>query len=113
MKDSRGSLEREGIGPPSLVFQTLPHPGNPILTVDEATVDEHDVDGLSSAVQTTLVKKPRPRFLSEQLLGRARPQAMHEEPGNFYLLLHIVRKKLTYIYLGVMSVLDTATNDLA
>ena len=63
--------------------------GNPILTVGEATMNDHDVDGLSSAVQTTPVKKPRPRPLSEQLLGRARPQAMHEEEsGNIYLPPH-------------------------
>ena len=63
--------------------------GNPILTVEEATMDDHDVDGLSSAVQTTPIKKPCPRPLSEQLLGRARPQAMHEEEsGNIYLPPH-------------------------
>ena len=51
-------------------------------------MDNHDVDGLSSAVQTTPIKKRCLRPLLEQLLGRARPQAMH------------------------MSVLDAATNDL-
>jgi hypothetical protein len=72
--------------------------GNPILTVEEATVDEHDIDGLSSLVHMTPVKRPHLRPLSEQLLGRARPQAMHEEEsGNFYLPLHNVQKKLTDI----------------
>ena len=74
-----------------------PTTGNPILSIEEATTDEHDVGGLPSPVQTMPIKKPRPRPLSEQLLGRARPQAMHEEESGNFLYLHTVRKKLTYI----------------
>ena len=72
--------------------------GNPIPTVEEATTDNHDVDGLSSAVQTTPVKKPHLRPLSEQLLGRARPQAMHEEEsGNIYLPPHCSEEADLYL----------------
>ena len=72
--------------------------GNPIPTVEEATTDNHGVNGLSSAVQMTPVKKPCPRPLSEQLLGRARPQAMHEEEsGNIYLPPHCSEEADLYL----------------
>ena len=77
-----------------------PTAGNPILTVEEATTDEHDVGGLPSPVQTTPIKIPHPRPLLEQLLRRVRPQAMHEENLVTFIYLHTVRKKLTYLTRG-------------
>ncbi|KAF7982388.1 hypothetical protein HWV62_28475 [Athelia sp. TMB] len=70
----------------------------PLLTLEEATMDGHDSinDSLVSTATTTPVKKARPRPMSEQLLGKSRPEAMHGEEES-----------------GVMSVLSAATNDLA
>ncbi|KAG0697268.1 hypothetical protein DFH29DRAFT_160061 [Suillus ampliporus] len=64
--------------------------GLPIVTVEEATVDGH-------SDHETPMKRARPRPLSEQLLGRSRPKAMHEDENEN----------------AVMSLLDAATNDLA
>ncbi|EMD32355.1 hypothetical protein CERSUDRAFT_108803 [Gelatoporia subvermispora B] len=73
--------------PPASVFD------KPIVTVEEATADGHSDPSKSPA--ETPAKRARPRPVSEQLLGRTRPQAMCEES------------------FGVLSILDAATNDLA
>ncbi|OCH91742.1 hypothetical protein OBBRIDRAFT_833966 [Obba rivulosa] len=75
------------ISPPASVFD------RPIVTVEEATADGHSDPSRSPA--ETPVKRARPRPVSEQLLGRSRPQAICEDSH------------------GVISILDAATNDLA
>ncbi|KAF5393347.1 hypothetical protein D9757_000790 [Collybiopsis confluens] len=67
----------------------------PLLTLEEATVDGHECTVDESPVSTP-PKRARPRPLSEQLLGRRRPQGIHEEDGE-----------------GVISILSAATNELA
>ncbi|THU90173.1 hypothetical protein K435DRAFT_864575, partial [Dendrothele bispora CBS 962.96] len=69
----------------------------PLLTLEEATSDGHErvADDGDSAVSTP-VKRARPRPMSEQMLGKSRPQAIHDENSD-----------------GVLSILDAATNDLA
>ncbi|KAF6741921.1 hypothetical protein DFP72DRAFT_1110853, partial [Ephemerocybe angulata] len=75
----------------------------PIVTIEEATADGHGeglYDPLSDYEDTikdvaTPVKKPRGRPVSEQLLGRARPEGVCEDED------------------GVLSILSAATNDLA
>ncbi|KAJ4485212.1 hypothetical protein J3R30DRAFT_3696531 [Lentinula aciculospora] len=68
--------------------------GAPLLTLEEATSDGHE--RASEDELSTPLKRARPRPLSEQLLGRKRPQGIHEEDGE-----------------GVISILSAATNDLA
>ncbi|KAF8839757.1 hypothetical protein BDN67DRAFT_736710 [Paxillus ammoniavirescens] len=73
-------------------------PVAPIVTIQEATVDGHGTEEEESALSMeTPVKRARARPMSEQLLGRSRPKAMHEGDDDN----------------GVMSLLDAATNDLA
>ncbi|KAL6299475.1 hypothetical protein BKA93DRAFT_870647 [Sparassis latifolia] len=62
----------------------------PMVTVEEATADGH------SEASLTPVKRARPRPMSEQLLGKARPQAVCESQEG-----------------DVLSILDAVTNDLA
>jgi hypothetical protein len=50
----------------------------PILTIEEATSDGHGEPEEGDQVNSTPVKR-RIRPMSEQLLGRARPKAIHEE----------------------------------
>ncbi|KAL1696581.1 hypothetical protein GGG16DRAFT_85014 [Schizophyllum commune] len=76
---------------PSAESMQSTEPGYPLVTVEEATSDGHSAYSQAS----TPVRAARRRPVSEQLLGRSRPQAMHED-GE-----------------GVISVLDAATNDLA
>ncbi|KAI0077491.1 hypothetical protein K474DRAFT_1077009 [Panus rudis PR-1116 ss-1] len=66
----------------------------PVVNVEEATADGHEPIPEEFVLETP-VKRARPRPVSEQLLGKTRPQGIHEE-GD-----------------GVMSILDAATNDLA
>ncbi|KAJ3908042.1 hypothetical protein F5879DRAFT_794348 [Lentinula edodes] len=68
--------------------------GAPLLTLEEATSDGHE--RMSEDELSTPMKCARPRPLSEQLMGRKRPQGIHEEDGE-----------------GVISILSAATNDLA
>lgn len=53
--------------------------GYPILTLEEATSDGHGSDG-HSTMSTPSRNRRRP--MSEQMLGRARPVAMHEHGGQ-------------------------------
>ncbi|KAF8878425.1 hypothetical protein BD779DRAFT_1663807 [Infundibulicybe gibba] len=109
---SRRSAEGRKRTPLSSVFpdsqgQTPPEsepeqPEYPILTVEAATCDGHEppsdrqlLDEVLESPMATPVKKARARPVSEQLLGRSRPQAMYESED------------------GVLSILDAATNDLA
>ncbi|KAJ3980260.1 hypothetical protein F5890DRAFT_1557848 [Lentinula detonsa] len=68
--------------------------GAPLLTLEEATSDGHE--RVAEDELSTPMKRARPRPLSEQLLGRKRPQGIHDEDGE-----------------GVISILSAVTNDLA
>ena len=64
----------------------------PILTFEEATTDGHG-DGESdiSSCAGTPIKRARPRPMSEQLLGKARPKAILDDAvGKFEHRSHIV-----------------------
>jgi len=71
-RECRRSLEGRRRTPLSEVFPDI-H-GNPILTIEEATVDAHD-----PATLVTPVKPARPRPVSENLLGKPRPKGIHED----------------------------------
>ncbi|KAI0915303.1 hypothetical protein AcV5_003808 [Taiwanofungus camphoratus] len=75
------------MSPPSVAEQ-------PIVTVEEATMDGHSDHTEERSIETPM-KHARLRPVSEQMLGRARPQAICDD-GD-----------------GVLSILDAATNDLA
>ena len=100
-KSSKESRMHSGEGrkrtPVTAIFgfpQTIsPTVGNPMLTVEEATADGHDVDDL----ETTPAKKPRPRPLSEHMLGKSRPLAMHEEESGMYFYRYEVVNLLTKV----------------
>lgn len=65
-------------------------------------------------VDTTTPAKRRMRPMSEQLLGRASPKAIHEDgEGKSYLLITQLNCLKIYYFLGVLSILSAATNDLA
>ncbi|KAH9923820.1 uncharacterized protein B0H18DRAFT_1105173 [Fomitopsis serialis] len=66
----------------------------PVVNVESATSDGHS-DGADSVASETPAKRARPRPVSEQMLGRPRPQPIVEDPE------------------GMLSMLDAATNDLA
>jgi serine/arginine repetitive matrix protein 2 len=67
----------------------------PILTIEEATSDGHgDVEevetGSNQVESTTTPVKRRVRPMSEHLLGRARPKAIHEDDeGEFHTLSNL------------------------
>lgn len=101
-KESRRSSEGRRRTPLAEVFPTgqaespaSVRPGPPIVTVEEATSDGHaasdDYSILEEETQeqplATPVKKarPRPRPLSEQLLGRSRPRGMYEAEEGKYI----------------------------
>ncbi|KAI0354136.1 hypothetical protein OH77DRAFT_1405859 [Trametes cingulata] len=77
----------------------------PIVMVEEATADghspptdderEHEREDEQISLSETPVKRARPRPMSEQMLGRPRPQPICDD-GD-----------------AVLSILDAATNDLA
>ncbi|KAL0062368.1 hypothetical protein AAF712_010779 [Marasmius tenuissimus] len=67
----------------------------PLLTLEEATSDGHGRTDDERSLGTPS-KRVRPRPVSEQLLMKSRPRAMHEDDGD-----------------GVMSILSAATNELA
>ncbi|EGO19639.1 hypothetical protein SERLADRAFT_443108 [Serpula lacrymans var. lacrymans S7.9] len=73
----------------------------PVLTLEEATADGHspiDEESNGSLLETPVKRaRARPRPLSEQLLGRSRPRPLYEDDED----------------IGVISILDAATNDLA
>lgn len=87
--------EQASASPPTAYYA-----GNPVVTVQEATIDEHEVDlderenedgelTRTSTLETPVKKaRPRQRPVSEQLLGKSRPQGMYEEESgsfSFYL----------------------------
>lgn len=93
---------------------------HPIVTVESATADGHSEaeDGpeveLPSPSDATPSKRVRPRPVSEQLLGRARPKAVYEEEeckSRQFESLNPIANRLYCT--GVLSLLDAATNDLA
>ncbi|KAJ3972631.1 hypothetical protein EV361DRAFT_970780 [Lentinula raphanica] len=70
---------------PSPSVQSVPGRA-PLLTLEEATCDGHEA--VNEEELSTPLKRARPRPLSEQLLGRKRPQGIHDEDGEgsiFYL----------------------------
>ena len=96
----------------------------PIVTIEEATSDGHgDVDEQEEEVDrdvnnqvnsTATPVKRRARPMSEQLLGKSRPKAIHEDDEGEYRLNLIWYNFLTnFSRLGVLSILSAATNDLA
>ncbi|KAG7440055.1 uncharacterized protein BT62DRAFT_938390 [Guyanagaster necrorhizus] len=68
----------------------------PIVTVETATCDGHEDPGTNEVLVATPVRRARPRPASDQLLGKARPRGIYEDPED-----------------GALSVLDAVTNDLA
>jgi len=91
----------------------------PILTFEEATSDGHgepeeeevEKDG-GDHVNSTLVNR-RVRPMSEQLLGRARPKAIHEEDEGVFYVCSMYYYVLTSPCARRLSILSAATNDLA
>ncbi|KAH0838886.1 hypothetical protein J3R83DRAFT_7313 [Lanmaoa asiatica] len=76
-------------------------PMTPVVTIEEATVEEHklgryEAEARDSPLETP-TKRERPRPLSEQLLGRSRPKPFYEGDDDN----------------AAISLLDAATNDLA
>ncbi|KZP22137.1 hypothetical protein FIBSPDRAFT_890704 [Athelia psychrophila] len=100
-RESRRSAEGRRRTPVDSIFAHREEEGGgaapPLLTLQEATLDGHDSVNDSPVSRGTLtpVKKARPRPMSEQMLGKSRPEPMKDEES------------------GVMSVLSAATNDLA
>ncbi|KAI8973078.1 hypothetical protein BD414DRAFT_447875 [Trametes punicea] len=95
---TRTRQREHSLSPPASIVE------RPIVRVEEATADGHSAatdDGHEEApagemsVSETPVKRARPRPMSEQMLGRPRPQAICDD-GD-----------------AVLSILDAATNDLA
>ncbi|KAI0746236.1 hypothetical protein C8Q80DRAFT_1271161 [Daedaleopsis nitida] len=94
-RDSSGSLS-----PPASLAE------NPLVRVEEATADGHsaptededvaDTPQEGVSLNETPVKRARPRPMSEQMLGRPRPQPICDNSEG-----------------DVLSMLDAATNDLA
>lgn len=102
----------------------------PIATIEEATGDgrEDDTEEIHDSFvyggilkenetkdlpQTTPLKRPRARPMSEQLLGKVRPCAVYEddEGSSHVCLCSLHPADMSKI--GVLSILDAATNDLA
>ncbi|KAI0828480.1 hypothetical protein BC628DRAFT_1316551 [Trametes gibbosa] len=83
------------LSPPASIVE------NPIVRVEEATADGHcaptDDEREVASPSETPAKRARPRPMSEQMLGRPRPQPIcDDEEGD-----------------GMLSILDAATNELA
>ncbi|RDB16264.1 hypothetical protein Hypma_003001 [Hypsizygus marmoreus] len=98
----------------------------PIVTVEAATSDGHSAPDDHSIIEeeeedqvqdeqplATPVKRARPRPLSEQLLGKSRPRPMYEGEDGKYSLCFNVFEFTDLEIIGVLSILDAATNDLA
>ncbi|KAI6020976.1 hypothetical protein BKA83DRAFT_4293512 [Pisolithus microcarpus] len=73
-----------------------PGPVLPIVTVEEATIQECSADEVTLSNETPM-KRTRLRPMSEQLLSRSRPKAIYDDGDDD----------------AVISLLDAATNDLA
>ncbi|KAI0635339.1 hypothetical protein C8Q77DRAFT_1054820 [Trametes polyzona] len=91
-------MQREpSLSPPASIME------RPIVRVEEATADGHSAptddehEPAQASPSDTPVKRARPRPMSEQMLGRPRPQPICDEGDGD----------------GVLSILDAATNDLA
>ncbi|KAI0666503.1 hypothetical protein C8Q78DRAFT_984185 [Trametes maxima] len=93
-------MQREpSASPPASIVE------QPIVRVEEATADGHspptddeeEALGEDVGLGDTPVKRARPRPMSEQMLGRPRPQPIHDDGEGD----------------GVLSILDQATNELA
>ncbi|KAH9896427.1 hypothetical protein C8Q73DRAFT_788785 [Cubamyces lactineus] len=83
------------LSPPASIME------RPIVRVEEATADGHsaptDDEREQVSLSETPVRRARPRPMSEQMLGRPRPQAICDDGEDDV----------------VLSILDAATNDLA
>ncbi|KAJ3725176.1 hypothetical protein C8R42DRAFT_718664 [Lentinula raphanica] len=95
---------------PSPSVQSVPGRA-PLLTLEEATCDGHEA--VNDKELSTPLKRARPRPLSEQLLGRKRPQEFMTKTAKVYQFLCVCFYKAQYTILGVISILSAATNDLA
>ncbi|KAI0309656.1 hypothetical protein OF83DRAFT_1179371 [Amylostereum chailletii] len=73
---------------------SMKFPGNPIVTIEEATADGHGENDEVMSYETPN-KRRRARPVSEQVLARDRPAAMCDDVD------------------GALSILDAATNELA
>jgi len=62
----------------------------PIVTIEEASVDGHGQSDLE-----TPMKRPRPRPMSEMLLGRSRPKAMYEDENGALWRSHATNRLST------------------
>ncbi|KAI9060404.1 hypothetical protein FKP32DRAFT_1595485 [Trametes sanguinea] len=99
MRAQDGQKREPSLSPPASVMD------HPIVRVEEATADGHsaptDDEREELAGETSLgetpVKRARPRPMSEQMLGRPRPQPICDDGEGD----------------AVLSILDQATNDLA
>ena len=130
-KESRRSSDGRRRTPLSSIFpsqQTDTPPKRhsyPIVTIEEATSDGHGSPDDDEVLQepeepqrqqpvATPVKKARLRPLSEQLLGRSRPRPTYEDDEG-QSIPFCVMPYCSYIslFIGVLSILDAATNDLA
>ncbi|KAH9846904.1 hypothetical protein C2E23DRAFT_872120 [Lenzites betulinus] len=90
----QAQMEREpSLSPPASIIE------NPIVRVEEATADGHsaptDDEREVASPSETPAKRVRPRPMSEQMLGRPRPQPICDDEE------------------GMISILDAATNELA
>lgn len=87
-------MQREpSLSPPASIME------RPIVRVEEATADGHsaptdderEVASEAASSSGTPVKRARPRPMSEQMLGRPRPQPICDEgdgDGKFFLLMY-------------------------
>ncbi|CDO70210.1 hypothetical protein BN946_scf184942.g10 [Trametes cinnabarina] len=101
MRAQEGQQREPSLSPPASGMN------HPIVRVEEATADGHSPpsdDEMEAAalpgetsVSETPIKRARPRPMSEQMLGRPRPQPICDDAEGD----------------AVLSILDAATNDLA
>ncbi|OSC98903.1 hypothetical protein PYCCODRAFT_1470720 [Trametes coccinea BRFM310] len=92
MHAQEGQKRDPSLSPPGSIMD------HPIVRVEEATADGHSAPTDDEAsLGETPVKRARPRPMSEQMLGRPRPQPICDNGEGD----------------AVLSILDQATNDLA
>lgn len=102
----------------------------PIVTIEEAVGDgrEDDTEEIHDSLvyggilkenetkdlpQTTPAKRLRARPMSEQLLGKVRPCAAYEDDEGLSYVCLCSLQPTDMSKIGVLSILDAATNDLA
>lgn len=87
-------------------------PGQPIVTIEEATTDGHGSDN-DAPIMETPVKKARPRPMSEQMLGKSRPRPIVDDADGRYSLLAVkdVTDTIPQVY-WIFSTLQRTTSRL-